>query len=369
MIRGRRIGIAIACAMLAGPGLAAAYPQFQLDRDQTCTGCHVSPAGGGLLNENGLAIAESSSTYGGPPEAAHGALVGPSWFAMSGDLRGAAGVLDNRGIQPAGFPMQAEADAYAHHDAFSIYATLGVQQGDTAVKFLELREHYLMWQSDPGSNRGLYVRAGRFMPVFGLRFAEHNDYTREFGQTPLYGETYGVALEYIDPEWEAHLTAFVHDPIQDAVELGNGVAFYTEKRFAKVASVGAEARYAKSTEDARTAGGLTAKYWLERANVLFQLEGQAIHQTFAAGGERDQIVSYLMASWFLHDGWMLDFGLSQFDADTHVKDIDLEAFDANLHWFATSHWELLFTNRIQTIALGAGGSTSGYSLVQIHYRL
>jgi hypothetical protein len=76
-----------------------------------------------------------------------------------------------------------------------------------------------------------------------------------------------------------------------------------------------------------------------------------------------------MASWFVHDGWMLDFGLSQFNADTTVKDIDLEAFDVNLHWFASSHWELLLTNRLQTIALGSGGSTSGYSLVQAHYRL
>ena len=41
----------------------------------------------------------------------------------------------------------------------------------------------------------------------------------------------------------------------------------------------------------------------------------------------------------------------------------------NLHWFATSHWELLLTNRIETIALGSGGPLSGYSLFQFHYRL
>ena len=52
-----------------------------------------------------------------------------------------------------------------------------------------------------------------------------------------------------------------------------------------------------------------------------------------------------------------------------MKDYDVEAIDANLCWFATSHWELLLTNRIETIALGAGGPTSGYSLFQFHYRL
>ena len=39
---------------------AEAYPQFQVGRDPTCTGCHVSPAGGGALNENGIAVAETT---------------------------------------------------------------------------------------------------------------------------------------------------------------------------------------------------------------------------------------------------------------------------------------------------------------------
>ena len=103
--------------------------------------------------------------------------------------------------------------------------------------------------------------------------------------------------------------------------------------------------------------------------MLLQLEGQVGHQTFVAGSERDQLVSYLMGTWFLHPGWMLDVGLSQYDEDIHVKAVDLEAFDANLHWFASSHWELLLTNRIETIALGSGGGTSGYALFQFHYRL
>lgn len=355
--------------VIAAPRLAVAYPQFQLSNDQTCTSCHISPAGGGLLNENGLNVAESMSTYGGAPEAAHGGLVGPSWLEVSGDFRAGAGVNEDVGLHPAAFPMQAELDAAAHKDAFTFYMTLGFQEGSSPITWLLLREHYLMWQQHPGEQHGLYIRAGRFMPVFGLRFAEHNDSVRRFGQTPLYGETYGVAVEYVQETWEAHFTAFVHDPIQDAVETGDGGAAYLEKRFSEHASIGIEGRYAHSSDDARTDGGITAKYWLAGPKVLFQFEGQAIHQTFAAGGERNQLVSYLMSSWFFHDGWMLDFGLSQYDLDLKVKDYDVEAFDVNLHWFTTSHWELLLTNRIETIALGAGGPTSGYALFQFHYRL
>ena len=58
-----------------------------------------------------------------------------------------------------------------------------------------------------------------------------------------------------------------------------------------------------------------------------------------------------MASWFVHPGWMLDFGVSQYDQEAPlVRDVAL-------------------TKHVQTIALTAGGGTSGYSLVQLLYRL
>ena len=45
-------------ALVALAGRADAYPQFQLNRDRTCANCHMSPSGGGLLNEYGLMQAE-----------------------------------------------------------------------------------------------------------------------------------------------------------------------------------------------------------------------------------------------------------------------------------------------------------------------
>src|SRR6185295_6633158 len=92
------------------------------------------------------------------------------------------------------------------------------------------REHYLTWQQKPGENYGMYVRAGRFMPVFGLRFAEHPLYTRRWGGTQLYSDTYGVAVEDVQEKYEWHATAFVEDFIIDPVEHANGGAAYAEYR-------------------------------------------------------------------------------------------------------------------------------------------
>ncbi len=360
-----------ALVLLALVRVAAAYPQFQLSKDQTCTSCHISPSGGLVLNENGLSVAEEMSTYDGDPTAAHGALVGPSWLQVSGDARAGAGLVDVLSTKPAAFPMQADLDVAVRGHGLTFMGTIGPRMGDSSrpQTFIGSDEHWLMWQPDATAQDGLYVRIGRFMPVFGLRFAEHTAYTRRYGQTPLYGEAYGAAVEYIEPAWEVHATGFVHDPIQDPIERGDGGAAYGEVRVASVASLGLEARYAKSDEDARTVGGMTAKYWLAPAQLLFEGEAQMIHQTFAAGGKRDQVVSYLLGTWFFHDGWMLDVGVGQFDEDIKIKNIDLECVDANVHWFATSHWELLFTSRVQTIGLGSGGPNSGFWLLQFHYRL
>jgi len=35
------VALAAVIAVTAFPGRAEAYPQFQLSRDQTCTGCHL----------------------------------------------------------------------------------------------------------------------------------------------------------------------------------------------------------------------------------------------------------------------------------------------------------------------------------------
>ena len=46
--------LAVVAVLAFSAGRADAYPQFQLSQDQTCSGCHISPTGGGLLNENGM---------------------------------------------------------------------------------------------------------------------------------------------------------------------------------------------------------------------------------------------------------------------------------------------------------------------------
>jgi hypothetical protein len=373
MTRALSLAALTATATLAAlTGTAEAYPQFQLSRDQTCTGCHVSPAGGGLLNENGLATAETISQFGTAPEFFYGKIPRPDWLMLGGDLRGASGYVQSPEKLLASFPMQIEAYGRAAFGAFSLQVDVGAREsqfGNEAATHVWSREHYLTWQQKPGENTGLYVRVGRFMPVFGLRLAEHPTYIRRWGGTPLYGETYGLAVEYVDPRFEVHATGFIKDPIFDTPEHSSGGAVVGELRLSERLSVGAESMVTQSDDEKKFRIGALAKLYLPGPDLLLQFEGQFMNQLIEPRGAPKQIIAYLLASRFFQPAFLLDVGLGFYDENIQITKLHRECIDLNFHWFATSHVEALFTGRFETLAFGAAGPSAGYALAQLHYRL
>jgi hypothetical protein len=377
----RLLGLLVVAVVVAVAGDAHAYPQFTLSQAQTCAACHTSPSGAGLLDDMGNFTAEDISSRGGAPEFMWGAFELPEWLALGGDARSAIGanyIEDGKEEDPRflAFPMQFDVYVQAGAKGFTVNATGGLRGSRSLeggiTSFLQSREHYLMWKQGDGAE-GLYVRAGRFMPVYGLRLAEHTFYTRRYGQTSLFSETYGASVGWLSGGFEVHATGFMHDPIGIQVEKGDGGALYAEKRFGTRAALGVMGRYATRDEETRTAGGVTGKLWFESPGLLLQVELQGIHQQLTLDASntdesRVQAIGQLLASWFIRQGWMLDVGVGYFQSDLDVAGTDRESFDLNLHYFAWSHIEFVLTNRVQLLDLG-GDRTSGYSLLQVHYRL
>jgi hypothetical protein len=373
---------AIVLAVLVAARTAAAYPQFQLSKDQTCASCHISPSGGGLLNENGLTTSETLSQYGTAPEFMYGKIPTPDWLTLGGDLRGAAGYLQTPQRYLLAFPMQADVYASAAFSSVRLYVTGGyrpsIYTGSNVPSYQPpwSREHYLMWQSDPGATEGVYVRVGRFMPVFGLRLAEHIDYDRRFGGTQLYAETYGAAVEYVSAEWEGHLTGFIKDPLIDTVEHSSGAAAYGEVRLDKFTSIGAEAMLAVSVDDKKLRGGVIGKHYLGSPDLLFQGELQLVDQMIAHGNPDGstasayQIVGTALASYAPADHWLVDVGVNYFNEDVHVHGAFRNAYDLNIHWFTSSHFETLLIARYEPDDVRDSQQPTGaYALLMAHYRL
>lgn len=365
--------------LLGLAGVAHAYPQYQLSRDQTCTGCHLSPAGGNLLSENGLMVAEGKSQLGTAPEFLNGLVSPPDWLVLGGDLRGSTGYIQTPEKVLAAFPMQLDLYAAARFaDHFALHVTAGYRPatvGNEAATRVWSREHYLMWQQEAGGSEGLYVRAGRFMPVFGLRLAEHPVYTRRFGGTQLYAETYAAAVEYVVPKFELHATGFIEDPLIDPVEHYSGGALYGEVRLTETFALGAEGMAEIGDDDQRFRAGITSKLYLAGADVLVQGELQFMNQLIDEtpanpdGGAPQAFIGHLMVSKMLGETVLLDVGFGHYDPNRRIAENERDCIDLNLHWFTTSHIELVLNSRYELIGFGQGGDAGAYALLQAHYRL
>jgi hypothetical protein len=372
------LDVAVA-GLFAAARRAEAYPQYQLSRDQTCAGCHLSPAGGGLLSENGYSVAETMGQFTDSSAFMYGVVPMPSWLAVGGDLRSSTGFLHTPDNSPVFIPMQADVYANATFQGFSLHVTVGGRpaqwiSGNGTPGVLDRlwsREHYVMWQQDPASREGLFVRAGRFMPVFGLRFAEHPDYTRRFGGTQLYAETYGAAIDYIQQGWEAHASGFIEDPLIDPVVHDSGGAAYAEVRLNPRLQLGGELMVTRSLGNTWVRGGATAKAYLPSFDTLIQAELQVVHESLASGSGPNQIVGYVMASKSFASSFLLDVGLGHFDENLAISGLDRDAIDVNLHWFLDSHMELVWQNRVEGLGVGQsrGGPTGAWTLIHAHYRL
>jgi hypothetical protein len=368
----------IVCALAVTGRRADAYPQFQVRGDTTCTGCHIAPAGGGPLNENGRVFAESISTYGTSPEFLNGAFETPDWLTLGGDFRSLAGFFASPQRYLLAVPMQADLYAHATRGQFGAQLTLGYrppQDGNRATTSLWAREHYITWQSDPGERTGLYVRLGHFMPVFGLRIVEHPTYVRRFGGTPLFAETYAAAVEMVDDRFEGHVTGFIKDPLMDPVVDATGAAVYGEYQVGGQTRVGGGGMLQQFDWQRIWRAEVTGKHFLPSAKVLVQGELQFMYSQIAGEGTSHDfgvkgIVGYLMGSYQPIDSIMIDLGLSHYDPNLRVTGLDRDCIDLNVHWFVTSHVEAMLVNRFELVGWNwEGDQMSGWTMLQAHYRL
>ena len=207
--RARVIGAVLAAApVLGGWGAPPAFaePTFLSKQYPRCTACHYSPSGGGLLTAYGRSLSrEEISTFGrrGADEATgaeapageegflFGTLGGESPLQLGLDFRPSHLGIDvpSRMIPDRNFLMNLDLQAAWRKERLTVYGTVGrrpVHGGGELVSY----EHWVALQATDG----LSVRAGRFLPAYGVRFADHTSFTRERLDLAQDDQVYGIEL-------------------------------------------------------------------------------------------------------------------------------------------------------------------------------
>jgi hypothetical protein len=160
---------------------AHGYAEMVRHNYPNCIACHESPSGGGLLTPYGRTISHSVlSTWGSEKEARpfYGAFDNKytkTWLNIGGDLRGLQLHTNSKTAMMGRFiRMQTGVEAAVKFMNFKFVTFFGKQEAGHMVRGESIR-HYLVYQPTDE----LTLRAGRFVPNFGLNIPEHTLATRK----------------------------------------------------------------------------------------------------------------------------------------------------------------------------------------------
>ena len=197
---------------------AWAEPTFLAKQYTRCTACHYSPTGGGLLTPYGRLLSHRElATTGATGEApAAGAADDPHGeqaflYGALGDTLGPVQLgLELRPSQlRIGFPgghqdlnllMNLDLSGAVQKHGWTAYGTVGREPPHSAVRdgrtlpdsaFISY-EHWISYQPD----ERFQLRVGRFLPAYGVRFADHTTYTRRYLDLDRNDQVYGLEVSH-----------------------------------------------------------------------------------------------------------------------------------------------------------------------------
>ena len=254
------LAIVTGLTALLAPKDAQAYPEFIGYGYTSCITCHYNPQGHGPLNDYGRAVWASEfaarpfykkETTDDEIAETSGFLFGlpMPWYLHPGfKYRGLWYKTDpgSTNYRERYIHMQGEASLAVHFDQkqrFVFVGTLGIltkNQGQpTEERLWVSRDHYLRSQV----TRTLWVNAGKFDKIFGLRLVDHTAFARKAPKLHQYYQpgdsaTHGVALHWGDPDYEIAGHYFLGDMNEEAANRQKGFSFMTEYSLGEKARVG-----------------------------------------------------------------------------------------------------------------------------------
>ncbi len=219
VIRRTATSMLLSAGVLATVGSATAEPIYLSKQYTRCTTCHYSPTGGGLLTPYGRSLSkEELSTFGRSPAGTTPTDPGSGEEAFLNGLLGKAlgpvqlGVdlrpshldftFEGVGNSQRNFLMNADLLGAYQRGAWTFYGQMGRKlEGDGGT--LNSYEHWIGYQA----TNGLGVRVGRYLPAYGVRFADHTAFNRTLMGLTQYDQIYGAELSFTTDRTVLQLSA------------------------------------------------------------------------------------------------------------------------------------------------------------------
>jgi hypothetical protein len=342
---------ALALVGSAATAPLAAEPIFLSRQYAHCTNCHYSPTGGGLLTPYGRSLSrEELSTWGKSPGATPSGREHEFLFGALGDALGPVSVGVE--LRPAhlsfsypgtsdsrDFFMNADVTAAFRAGRWTFYGEFGRQPRTDGTLYRSF-EHWVSYEGGDGG-QGFGVRVGRFLPAYGVRFADHTTFTR----TPLgldnQDQVYAVEGSYKDARNLVQVSIGpgraedVTDSDKRAITASGRYQFDITPRTVIVAS-----GLVRDSSDVEPSGGSTglAFGFAPARRLTLWTEGDVLYRS---GEFKDHLYTGLVhASYEVYRGlWLEVFPqIATAYGDSSAGTLRL---GAGINWLPRTHWNLI----------------------------
>ncbi len=332
-----------------------AFPENVRHGYFTCTSCHVSPSGGGVLTPYGRSLsAELMSTWG--TTKVSGFLFSdqedeernPPWFRAQGLLRGVQTYRNTPAIEKAlWIPMQADLEGGYDSEKFAIIGTLGyhAKKGSTDLVEAFSRRHYILYRW----NDNWVNRAGKFMFSFGLNEPDHITATRRGLGWDQGSETYNFETSYLGDSHSETLTFISSSPELDNVKRDTALALNTGFFAFKNSRIGFSLYGGEQITSKRIVYGL---YWILSLTEKAYLSSEVFIQNRQDKIRLEKKNGY---ATFHRLGYEITKGLFPYIQadrsflDTTDKSAKLDSYGLGIQWLPFPHFEVMgFVGKEQT---------------------
>lgn len=339
-----------------------------------CTACHTTLTGGNLLNEYGRQLSREllsqTSLAGikvqeGDEKFLYGLAKTPEWLALGGDVRVLQTFIESKQASRGRFfIMQFDVDASAQlNPRWRVFASLGRIFPKTtearAKDYVSSPRHgieYLLTPVD-AANR-LTIRAGRFMPAYGIGFAEHTFVTRRYLKMGPGQERYAAELAWNDDYISVIATGIVARADGEAGHGGTSIRGGN----ALAAEKGAALQVSRQVREKSKVG--LNYYQTQRletfapapapVNYAFRSYGLFAHMSFDKdwyglleidrpedANQKWGVVELFKLGYEVHQGLNLMAIQEHANSDTgNTSNPKFDAYSLGVQWFPRPHWDL-----------------------------
>ena len=355
---------------------AHAYPEMIRHGYVNCNTCHISQNGGGLLNDYGRGLSrELMATWKSADEKTakehlfgYGVLSDTpieKWLKLGGDVR-TVYVYENTDklTQARTIFMQGDFEAGVSVQKWTALATAGLQQvkpGDN-LTFIT-RRHFLQYSLSDEIN----IRAGKFVPSYGINTADHVTLTRASLKLGVNYESYNLEASYQNEKYNLFVTGIFGRPDDSTLKMDQGYAVQAAYAPSEFIKFGVNGLFGKTDAYNRYLVGPFGLIGITKA-LMLQTETDFQFKNPVGLSSQNGVATTQKLSYELYSGvWV--YGIQEYGKFDFTKDSsEAKVYGIGLQLFPRSHFEFnLAYEKAKQVALSP--NYYDYAWFMAHYYL